>query len=314
MTKAEKPASSRFSRKRSRILYEITALIVVVMLVSGLVTFFLVRNSQKGLINKSIDKLVETQASNMKTALNYMVSNLFKTNTEVPNIDLSQLIAAISQQNISDIQRWADKGLKAMVDGGFFSTKAILVIVPASALSPKPFVVGSSDESQVYKWEVPGYISEAINRETPYLLRKEGVPELGLKGTQLVLILKLSNPLMNGSDYDFVAVIPMQKKIDSINAFYNKQSNNLSLTLGLSVFLSIIVMVLIIFFVLRYLIQKRITEPIDVLSAEAEEVMKGNLEIEVAVHENGEFVGLERTFKEMVESIRKFIAKSVGED
>lgn len=314
MSSSGKTADSRFRKKRSRILYEITGLIVVVMLASGLVTFFLVRNSQKGLIDKSIDKLVETQASNMKTALNYMVSYQMKTNPEAIKFNLTQVFTDISQQKISDLQKFSDRGLKAMVDAGFFNTKDILIVLPPSALSPKPFVLASSDESQVYKWEIPGYIAEAINKETPYLLRKEGVPELGLKGMQFVLIVKQENPLTSNLPYFYVSVIPMQKQIDSINAYYDKESTSLSLTLGLSVFLSIIAVVLITFFVLNYLIRKRITEPVDVLCAEAEEVMKGNLEVEISIHEGGEFVGLERAFKEMVESFRKFIARSVGEE
>ncbi len=42
--------------------------------------------------------------------------------------------------------------------------------------------------------------------------------------------------------------------------------------------------------------------------------MGGNLDIDVVVHEGGEFVELETAFKEMVESFRKYIAKSMGED
>jgi len=68
------------------------------------------------------------------------------------------------------------------------------------------------------------------------------------------------------------------------------------------------------FFVLSYLIRRRITEPIDELAAAAEEVVQGNLEVEVKVHEGGEFEGLERAFKEMVESFRKYIARSTGEE
>jgi len=75
-----------------------------------------------------------------------------------------------------------------------------------------------------------------------------------------------------------------------------------------------LVVAIISFFVLSYLIRKRITEPIDELAATAEEVMQGDLEVEAKVHEGGEFEGLERAFKEMVDSFRKYIARSVGEE
>jgi nitrogen fixation/metabolism regulation signal transduction histidine kinase len=41
--------------------------------------------------------------------------------------------------------------------------------------------------------------------------------------------------------------------------------------------------------------------------------MKGNLDVDIEVHEGGEFEGLERAFKEMVESTKRLIARSVGE-
>jgi hypothetical protein len=49
------------------------------------------------------------------------------------------------------------------------------------------------------------------------------------------------------------------------------------------VVISIIMIIIISFFVLSFLIHKRITEPIDELSAAAEQVMEGNLEVEVSV-------------------------------
>jgi len=42
--------------------------------------------------------------------------------------------------------------------------------------------------------------------------------------------------------------------------------------------------------------------------------MEGNLDVDVEVHKGGDFENLERAFKEMVDSIRKYIAKSTGEE
>lgn len=106
----------------------------------------------------------------------------------------------------------------------------------------------------------------------------------------------------------------MQEKIDSINAYYNEERRNVSLTLVLSVFLSIIAVVIIIFFLLSYLIRKRITQPIDELSATAEEVMGGQIDVDVKVHEGGEFQGLESVFKEMLDSLRNLITRSTEND
>ena len=68
------------------------------------------------------------------------------------------------------------------------------------------------------------------------------------------------------------------------------------------------------FFVLSYMIRRRITEPVDQLAAAAEQINEGNLDVDIAVHEGGEFEGLERAFKQMVDSWRTYIDKSVGEE
>jgi nitrogen fixation/metabolism regulation signal transduction histidine kinase len=73
-----------------------------------------------------------------------------------------------------------------------------------------------------------------------------------------------------------------------------------------------VAIIIVTFFGLRLMIRKRITEPIDILSAKAGEVMEGNLDVYVMVHKGGEFEGLESAFKEMVESMRAYIEKSVG--
>jgi nitrogen fixation/metabolism regulation signal transduction histidine kinase len=77
--------------------------------------------------------------------------------------------------------------------------------------------------------------------------------------------------------------------------------------------ISVFVVAIISFFILSLMLRKRITEPIDELAATAEEVMQGNLDVEVAVHEGGEFEGLEGAFKEMVEDFRRFIARSMDD-
>ena len=106
----------------------------------------------------------------------------------------------------------------------------------------------------------------------------------------------------------------MAEKIASINKFYDEERNKINLMLWETMLISIVVAILITFFVLSYLIRKRITEPIDELFAAAEEVMEGNLDVQIEVKEGEEFEGLKRAFKEMVESFRKYIAESVGEE
>jgi HAMP domain-containing protein len=317
MAEAKNSKDSRFKKKRSRILYEITGLIVVVLVISGLVTFFLVSNSQNELIDKSVDKVIETEAKNITSALDYLTQKEVEsgmTGVGLEGFDVTQFMADMAQKKVTDFQKSTAEVMKEMVDSGFFDLEYYFLVMPTSALAEEPFVLVSSDQSMIYKWEVPDYMTEAIDAGDPYILMKDGIPELGLEGAQLMILIAQESPLMKGFYFTSVCVIPMQERIDSINAFYDEERSNVSLTLSLSIFLSVLAVVIITFFVLNYLIRKRITEPIDLLAAAAEEVMDGNLDVDVVVHESGEFEGLEKAFKEMVESIRKYIDMSTGEE
>lgn len=299
----------RFRKKRSIILYQIAGVVAVVLLISGVATFFLIQKSQNRLINKSIDKQIETEASNMVSTLNYIAETMIEGTFAIAGGNEQQIISDMAQKKMTDVQRAGDQATKAIVDAGLFNLENLSVIVPPSAFTKEAYVIVSSDESLVYEWKVPDYIVQAMQSETPYLLRKEGVPELGLEGAQLIIL-----QLPPGFHFFVVSVVPMQEKIDSINAYYNEERRNVSLTLGLSVFLSIIAVVIIIFFLLSYLIRKRITQPIDELSATAEEVMGGQIDVDVKVHEGGEFQALESVFKEMLDSLRNLITRSTEND
>jgi methyl-accepting chemotaxis protein len=102
--------------------------------------------------------------------------------------------------------------------------------------------------------------------------------------------------------------------LPKINAFYDDERSSADLLLWLTVIISILAVAIISFFVLSSLIRKRITEPIDELAAAAEEVMQGNLDVEINVHAGGEFEALERAFKEMVEGFRAFLERSTSEE
>ena len=141
---------------------------------------------------------------------------------------------------------------------------------------------------------------------------EEGFPALGLEGAQLVTFTKVPAPVETEIWLTFIGVTPMQEDIDEINSFYDEEKQDTMIEYALVTVISLVVIIVVTFFVLRYLIRKRITEPIDILSGEAEEIMEGNLDVEIAVHEGGEFEGLENAFREMVVSFRRFIEKSVS--
>ena len=311
----KKAGSLRVGSRRTRILYEITGLIVVVLVISGLITFFLVRNSQDELIDKSVEKVIETETENLTTTVEFLVQNEISGQEErLQGAELAALYMDIAAGRITDIQLWANENLKELVDAGLFDMEYIFIIIPAMPGLQEPFVFASSDEEMVYQWKIPDYLEKAMDDEVPYILREDGLPELGLEGAQLVVLEEGVSPVDPNVFFTYASVIPMQEKIGAITAFYNDKRKGLSITLGLMIVISIIMVILIAYFFLRYLIRKRITKPIDELALAAEKAIQGNLDVDVAVHKGGEFEGLEQAFKDMLESIRRLVARSVGEE
>ena len=95
---------------------------------------------------------------------------------------------------------------------------------------------------------------------------------------------------------------------------WDEERNRASFMLACMLAGSIAIIILITFFFLNYLIRKQITRPVEELSAAAEKVMQGDLDIQVDIREGEELEALKRAFNEMVESLRKFVARSVGEE
>ncbi len=305
--------ASKVKHSRSRILYEITILLVVVLIASGLATFFLVRGSQERLIEKSKDKLVEVEAENISSGFNY-VGELFSQ--KILDVSLAEgpveIAKALLNKQPFKTQLYVNDLLQEMVDAGMLGIDSLMLIMTkATGVVAEPILYSSSDESLIYNWQVPDYLTQAIEDGVPYLYMKNGIPELGLEGEQLIVIKSLKDPTYTAG---FVGIKPMHDEVAAINDFYSSEKKSISLTLALVVFISLIVVILISFFVLSYLIRKRITEPMEELAAAAEEVMTGNLDVDIKVHEGGDFEGLERAFKEMVVSFRKYIAKAAGEE
>jgi HAMP domain-containing protein len=305
---------ARAKHMRSRILYEITILLVVVLIASGLATFFLVRGSQERLIGKSKDKLVDVEASTISSGFDYIAELYTQRIIEVSVSEgPAEIAKALLNKQSFNTQVFVNGLLQEMVDSGMLGINSLMLIMTrAPGLVTEPILYSSSDASLIYNWEVPDYLTQAIDDGVPYLYMEDGIPELGLEGEQLITIRSMEDPTYNYTA-GFVGIKPMHDEVAAINNFYSSERDSISLTLALVVVVSIIVVMLIIFFVLSYLIRKRITEPVEELAAAAEEVMTGNLDVKITVHEGGDFEGLERAFKEMVESFRKYLAKATGD-
>ncbi len=301
----------KFKHARSKILYQITAILIVVFLAGGLAIFFLVRSSYENLIDKNIDKLVQSEAENIYGIFEYAIELGTASYFEYESIiGLEELQNAIKEKRLSELQMRLNQNLKDILGEGTLGLKIIMLIPVKTSITQEPILYACSDESLVYHWEVPEYLVQAIEKGTQYIWMENGIPELGLKDEHLIVIKKIDEPSF-GYLAGFVGIKPMHEEILAINDFYDKEKRNTSLFLLVVVAGSMIIVVLVTFTLIRYLIHKRITKPIDELSAMAEEVMEGNLDVEIKVRKGEEFEGLKRAFKAMVESFRKIIDRSV---
>lgn len=309
----DKPASLR--RARSKILIQITILVSAVVILSGAASFFLMRNSQRNLVDKSVDQVLEMEAANFSSSYNYIIDLLVPKYTEMfMDIDQEESISAGIAGEASEMQDTINHDIQEMLDAGFLGTEKFLLVVPPSFLTPTPVVFASNDTSLVNTWDVPAYLLPAIEEDTPYIWMEDGVPELDLEGEYLITLGEVKSPFIPGLSFAYVGFKPMHDEVAAINAFFDDETRSANILMAAALAISIVLILLVIFLLLNRLIRKRITEPIDTLSSSAEEVMRGDLDVEIKVHEEGEFAGVEYAFKEMVDSFRMHIARSVGEE
>lgn len=299
---------------KARILYLISVLVIAVFVVYALVSWLTFRGSQNRLVEKSREKIIQTQVDNITSTTEYL-SSLFipMFNEKLGELKPQEIASAFANKQISEAQRELNAELKRVSELRIQGQVALLVILMPTPLNPEPLVILSSDENLVYEWEVPDYLVQAIEDGEPYIWMENGVPELSLQGQYVMVLNRYEDPETRSTTVS-VSVKSMREELAEIEGFFDEERTRINLVMGIVVIGSVVVVFVITFFVLSYLIRRRITEPIEELAAAAGEVMEGNLDVEIKVHEGGEFEVLERAFKEMVESFRKYIAKAAGEE
>jgi methyl-accepting chemotaxis protein len=300
-------------RRQSSILWEITILLVVVFVAYGLLTYFVFRASENRLIDKSIEKLKQTEAENISSSYSYVMDLMTPTFIEKGmSAGTTELIASVGKKEAAPIQIYISGELGKIVDSGMLGMSKNLYIFESWPVTPEPFVFASSDASLVSKWEVPDYLSQAIQSGQSYIWMENGIPEMGLEGEYLMVVIQKNLPEF-GLVTGFVGIKPMHDKVAAINDFYKEDKQTTNLILLLMVIGCILLITLITFIVLSYLIRTRITQPIDELSAAAEQVMDGDLDVHITIRSGEEFEQLKRAFKAMVEEWGKLLSRSLEE-
>lgn len=314
--KQKKNAQRKGIVARSKILREISIMLVAVMIISGLVTFFIVRHSQEQLIEKSIDKML---AQSAEDAAVFFLSNMELLMPKYMEIfaqeGMEKIAASILSKELSYSQSLVCEELKNLAEAAPMGINLHMVIVLSNPdfPSPRPFIFACSDKNLVYDWEIPVDIAESLERGEPYVYREEGIPELGLEGEHLVITARIEDKDA-GYVVGYVGIKPLAEEVATVNQFYDRERRNTILNLGLVVGISVLVVIFVSYFILNVLIRKRITQPIEQLASSAERIMEGDLDVDIQVHEGGDFAVLERTFKEMLESIRRMFDAAFKED
>jgi len=312
MTSTKKP-----EKRQLGILREITLLLVAVFVAFGLIAYFVIRASENRLIDKSVEKLKQTEAENISSSYRYLM-DLLAPQLEEEGIragSLQDIMRSVLNREISGIQDFVSEELSRMVDSGLLGLSLNIFIFEDFPGLDEPFVFASSDPSLVSRWEVPEYLRQAIRTGRPYLWMEGGIPELGLEGEHLIVVVQRDLPRY-GLRTGFAGIKDMRGKVAAINDFYRQEQRSTDLILLLLVLLGIAVISIITFIVLAYLIRIRITEPIEELSRAAEKVMEGDLDVHITVRAGEEFEQLKAAFKSMVEEWGRLMARSLegGED
>ncbi|MEW6554236.1 MAG: HAMP domain-containing protein [Actinomycetota bacterium] len=305
---------SGMGKGRSRLLYQVTILLIVVLLIIGAAVFLVVNGTLNRLIEEDKKDRIDSEARIIYNDAVYIseiqIANML---TDFEDLDIADLILAVREKRINDFIRYANDGLKGSVESGMMGAEAILVADPSSrgALS-YPYVLAASEDALTFM-EVPSYLIEAFEDGQSYVFLEEGVPELGFEGEYLVTLIELKDPITGGT-FAFIGIRPFGEEIARIDSFYSNERSRMTLILALVIGFGIILVFVITFFILRRMIYKQITKPIDELTGVAAEVMDGNLDVEIEVREGEEFETLKRAFREMIGSIRSMVNRSLGDD
>ncbi|MBN2169406.1 MAG: HAMP domain-containing protein [Actinobacteria bacterium] len=300
-------------RKRSITLYQTTLLVLVVFLLAGFASYFIYYRSQERLIDTSRDKLLQMEVDTVSSLCSYGVDFLIYLGEEkIKGLNTQSLEQSIAQGTISPPQEFLNDTLTEMVDSGFLGIEAGVLILFPSAQNPQAVIVASNDEELIHKHEVSPELLEAFDDNKPYIWAEEGIPELKIDGMTLVVTELAEVP---GTDLKLGVSVakPMEDDVAAIDRFFNEKKSKGSRNLMLLTIISIVMTALLTLVFLAVLVRRRITRPMDELSSFAQEIMEGDLDVEIPVKKGEEFAGLKKAINTMVDNLKAVIALPVSE-
>jgi methyl-accepting chemotaxis protein len=300
--------TARFVDGRSRMLLEITAVIVAVMLVAGFSVYAILAQTQDKLLDETVQLMLDTEANDLVSFLQYSAAASMPSYVEEFKASgLQCFVEDLHAGRVSTLQEKMVGDMQLMASLGCHEVEKVFLVVPRSELNPECVVWASNDREYIYCRDLPEEFIQAMEKGQNYLLLEEGIPSMGYTGDFLVTFSRVENPMASILPFYYIAVKPMVDETAFIHDFCDRERDKANLYLGSLLGISIILAIIIAFFFLNHLITMKITRPVEELSAAAEMFLQGDLDIRVDVHEGEALECLERAFNDMVEGIRRLI-------
>lgn len=302
----------------SGILLQVSILILVVFILSGIVSLMLNLRSTNELTEKNKEKIIKALVQDMSTSFTYIADDLQEEVIASPNVgvvSIPEFVDAIVNKDVMPVQVEANSKMKEIVDEGVLETELLAFVIPeAPPVIEEPVLFMSSEEKLMYS-EVPDEILEILDSGDEHGIIEDGISEWDLRDEQLVVFEEFSIGESAGIGWSgyATALRPIHDDIEEINENLNKEKEDLNILMLIVVACFSVALFIIIFVVLSYLIRSRITRPIEELSEAAEQVIEGDFNVEVSVREGEEFANLKNVFNLMLKSMREFIMRSVSE-
>ncbi|MBN1289204.1 MAG: HAMP domain-containing protein [Actinobacteria bacterium] len=300
---------------RRRISLQVTAVVLVMMLLFSLAIFISFRNSLNNMTENGKEKIIDTVATVVSSS-NLFNSNLLRDIQSQETLPLTsseffeEVVEAIPQETLTETQQFANDILKKSVDSGSLGIEAsVYALPPAPGTKDKPVIVMSSDDEYQYS-EIPDEITAiAVESDDNYRLLKDGIPGMGMEGPYLVNTFKL-NGEGQGDFLYYINLKPMGELLDAVDTFFRNETRHVYTVLVIVLGLSILLLILISFFVMGSLLNRRLARPIEELSTAAEQVMEGDLDVQVEIKPREEFSQLKLAFNRMVSKLSEIVTMS----
>lgn len=282
---------------------------------------------------KSKEKIVRSVAESICSGHYYISALITRYNNLLQPLAMTpeagrEFFETLLNEEVGPVQTMMSNVLKDLREKGLHGIDAALDVFPkVPGIYSKYTIFAASNRDYLYidppqalldLYEMPAEENEPyrarIDKENTYMLFENGIPELGLKGEYLATSYRHTIDPTGQLAFWFFDFKPMHAELTALHDTYEEESTNTLIVMGIVTAVSVIVVAIITFFYLSFLIRKEITGPVDELAAAAEEVMNGNIDLQVPVKEGEELEDLKKAVNSMLRTLNEIIERGMSGD